>query len=375
MLNADALRSRRTAVVTYANRAREPRHEAVIHRELARRLAVLQGLAFAGEYDPGSDYGGALYFVPSGTLLNSAQTRAMGLRGEDDLFGGAVPHGFVETKAITHPLLRPDAPAPQGWSRDFGRRVAGSVLAGYSVFSLADAEEAGNRLLHQGALRLKPVRASGGRGQVLIEDMTALARALQQLDPAELAAYGLVLETQLDGVQTFSVGLVRVGGQVISYFGTQRLTEDNAGESVYGGSELIVVTGDFGSLRALDLPQEAHLAVAQAQAYDAAATECFPGFFASRRNYDIGQGLDSQGRACSGVLEQSWRIGGASSAEVAALEAFAGGAAGRVLRASSLEVYGREARVPSRATVLFRGEDADVGFITKCVMVEDYEGL
>lgn len=44
---------------------------------------------------------------------------------------------------------------------------------------------------------------------------------------------------------------------------------------------------------------------------DAAALDCFPGFFASRRNYHIGQGRDAKGRFKSGVLEQSWRIGGA----------------------------------------------------------------
>ena len=76
-------------------------------------------------------------------------------------------------------------------------------------------------------------------------------------------------------------------------------------------------------------------------------------------------------RACSGVLEQSWRIGGASSAEVAALEAFARGTTGSVIRASSVELYG-EAQVPEGATVLFRGEDADVGFITKYALVEDH---
>src|SRR5690606_21912943 len=95
-------------------------------------------------------------------------------------------------------------------------------------------------------------------------------------------------------------------------------------------------------------------------------------FFASRRNYDIAQGIDARGRPCSGVLEQSWRIGGASSAEIAALERFSQDASATVVRASSLELYGERQTPPDGATVLFRGEDAEVGFITKCVMVDDY---
>src|SRR3546814_17812091 len=42
--------------------------------------------------------------------------------------------------------------------------VKGSVLAGYSAFSIEDARDAGRRLLHEGPVRIKPVRATGGRG-------------------------------------------------------------------------------------------------------------------------------------------------------------------------------------------------------------------
>ena len=42
------------------------------------------------------------------------------------------------------------------------------------------------------------------------------------------------------------------------------------------------------------------------------------------------------------------------------------------VRASTVEVYGESQVVPSGATVLFRDEDAEVGFITKYVVVEDY---
>lgn len=371
MKTADTPQDARGAVVTFANRSNEPLHEKAVHEQLAKRLAALQGFAFLGEYDRSVSYPRQLYFVPSGTVVGADQARELGLESERDLFGGVVPHAFIETKAITHPLVRPDADSPIGWSRDFARRVTGGVLPGYSAFSLRDAREAGRRLLNEGALRIKPVRATGGRGQERVTSDQQLDHALENMNEEELAQYGLVLEANLEHVTTFSVGQVRAAGRTLSYHGTQRLTQDNAGQTVYGGSDLLVVEGDFDALLSQDLPERTRLAISQAQAYDEAASACFRNFYASRRNYDIAQGIDDRGRACSGVLEQSWRIGGASTAEVAALEAFAKGAGGSLIRASSVELYG-DSTVPDGATVLFRGEDAEVGFITKYAMVEEH---
>lgn len=372
MMNAQTLQNSRRVVLTHANRPNEPQHERVVHAALAERLAALLGLTYGGDYDPTRRYEAQPYLVPSGTVVGMREAQALGLCGESDLFGGVVPQAFVETKAITHPLIRPDAAAPVGWSRDFSTQVKGSVLAGYSVFSLEDARDAGRRLLHEGSVRIKPVRATGGRGQQRVDDSDALDQALYALDEQELAEYGLVLEAHLEHVTTFSVGQVRVGGRLASYYGTQRLTEDNAGNEVYGGSDLVVVDGDFEALLALDLTETTRLAVSQAQVYDEAASACYRNFFASRRNYDIAQGIDGRGQPRSGVLEQSWRIGGASSAEIAALELFRQGTGARVVRASSLEIYGRERPAPAGATILYQGQDDEVGFVTKCVVVEQY---
>jgi len=48
------------------------------------------------------------------------------------------------------------------------------------------------------------------------------------------------------------------------------------------------------------------LAVNQARRYDK-CTCAYPGFVASRRNYDVGQGTDANGEWRSGVFEASWR--------------------------------------------------------------------
>lgn len=358
-------------VVVYCNRGGEAQHERAVHLELGRRLAALQGLDFAGEFDPGHTYTGPLYFVPTGTVIGRQSAFRLGIGGEEDLFGGVVPHAFVATKAITHPLLRAGVQAPPGWSNAFARRVADAVLRGYTVFDLVEAREAGRRLLAEGPLRIKPVRATAGRGQSLVRDEAELEERLQTLDVTEVEEFGLVLEEHLEQVSTFSVGQIRVGDLLATYYGSQRLTTDNRGEAVYGGSDLHVVAGDYDALLALGLDEPVRLAVQQARTYDEAARECYSGLFASRRNYDVARGLDSRGQVRSGVLEQSWRIGGASSAEIAALEAFREGA--RVVRASSLELFGEANEPPPGARVLFRGEDEQVGFITKCVTVGSHD--
>lgn len=360
------------AVFTYPNRAVEPEHERVTHRLLAQRLARLQGLDFAGDYDPAARHAGPCYLVPSTTLVGLDLAARLNLAGEADLFGGVVPQAFIATKAITHPLVSPSAKAPPGWSSAFGEQVRDCVLEGYTAFSLADAKVAGLRLLKGGALRVKPVNATAGRGQVRVDSEASLNEALAAADERELESCGLVLERHLEDVTTVSVGQARVGERIVSYHGIQHLTRDNDEQWVYGGSELWVVAGDFDALLARPLEEDVRLAVDQARIYDRAASSCYPQFFASRRNYDIARGRDADGQPRSGVLEQSWRIGGASSAEIAALEFFQRPSAPSLVHACSLEIYGEGQPIPAGATVLFQGFDADVGYISKCVTVGDY---
>ena len=157
-----------------------------------------------------------------------------------------------------------------------------------------------------------------------------------------------------------------------TYWGTQALTTDNNGAEVYGGSELIVARGDFDALLELDLTADARHGVKQARVYDDAASRCFPGFFASRRNYDTVHGRDDAGRRCSGVLEQSWRIGGASTAEIGALALFEADRRVIAARARTVELYGGKRIVPPDAIVYFDGLDEDVGLMTKYMQVEVY---
>ncbi|MNT81630.1 hypothetical protein D3C72_2212420 [compost metagenome] len=115
------------------------------------------------------------------------------------------------------------------------------------------------------------------------------------------------------------------------------------------------------------------LAIQQAQVFDRAADEAYPGFYASRRNYDIAQGLDSDGRQRSGVLEQSWRLGGASSAELAALQSFVSDPQIRAICVSAVETY-IDQPLPASAIEVYRGPAQDSDFLLKYVTVKSYDG-
>jgi hypothetical protein len=181
-----------------------------------------------------------------------------------------------------------------------------------------------------------------------------------------------VLEANLNNVATYSIGRVRVGSLLMSYCGTQRLTTSNHGHEVYGGSDLIFVRGDFDRLLRLELEANVLIAIDQARTYHAAALASYPGIMMSRANYDVAQGDDDEARWRSGVLEQSWRIGGASAAELAALACFQSDPSVHVVRASTTELYGDNVSLPKGAVIHYQGVDAQVGPLTKFSMLEPY---
>jgi hypothetical protein len=155
------------------------------------------------------------------------------------------------------------------------------------------------------------------------------------------------------GVCAIIPGQTTIGDRMISYLGTQRSVINNRGLSVYGGSHLVCVRGGWAELENLPMNYAIRQAVSQARTYDRNADQ-YPGFFASRRNYDIGQGIDERGRWWSGVFEASWRSGGASTAEVAALMAFAQDSGLRVVEATSVNSSESQAKFPLALSSIFK---------------------
>jgi hypothetical protein len=343
-------------------------HHKVVLDATAKAIAKIKRYDFGGHYEAQCDYSGLLFFVPGDTLLVE-ETAYLGIHSSNDLYGGVVPHLFMKTKAITHGLTNRHAERPLGWSTVFAERVREIVLPGYTIFSYRDAQLAARRMLKRGPIRVKKPLSASGKDQTVVTSLNELDAVLETVSADEMAAYGLVLEENLRQARTFSVGEVAVGSLRISYYGKQRTVSDNEGRPVYGGSDLVCVRGGWEGLDALPMSSEARAAVVAARLYDG-ATEELRGFMASRRNYDVAQGIAADGRPRSGVLEPSWRVGGASSAELAAMAAFAQDPALQIVRASHVEEYGKDRRAPADAVVNFQGEDAEAGPLLRYTTVK-----
>ncbi|MER8706595.1 DUF3182 family protein [Mesorhizobium sp. M0323] len=342
-------------------------HERETVAAVARTIAALKGFSFREGLRDGGGDSRRVYFVPDDSLL-AVDAVQLGINGPDDLFGGVVPWRLATTKAITHELVDGSAARPKEWPAGFGRAVGAAVLPGYTAFSRDDALRAAERLLQLGLVRFKPPRASRGRDQHTAATVADIERLLERYPSSDLREYGLVLETELRDIVTLSIGRTAIDGTSVAYYGVQRMTADNAGQPVYGGSDLVVVRGGWEALDGLRLSPALSLAVAQARIYDA-AMDGYPGFFASRRNYDIGQGVDSSGIWRSGVLEASWRIGGSSSAELAAMDALKRDPDVQIVHVSAVKQFGSTAHLPLNAAIHFHGEDPEEGQITRYTVV------
>ena len=318
-----------------------------------REVARLMSLEYTGIDDGGPPPSPARrrFHVPDQTLTR-ATAAALGIAGVEQMLGGIVPFAFVATKVISHPLVGPGAAAATGWSAALGESLAGATLPGYTAFHRDDAGQAYQRLCARGPVRLKLPDGIGGSGQWRLEGPDELARRLDAIDDDYLARHGVVLELHVEQARTFSIGEMALGDDRIAYHGTQRNTRDAAGCEVYAGSELWVRRGGLADLLAAELPADAREAALKATAYDRAVADAYPGLRASRRNYDVVCGLDPDGLRMAGVLEQSWRIGGATPAELAALEYLREHPAVDAVRASTGEVHDSQAP-PAGADVFY----------------------
>jgi Protein of unknown function (DUF3182) len=357
------------AVVVYLSRLGGSMytHERVVLSAVAEAIAEIKHYEFAGRFDDAERHAGSVFFVPDDTLIVD-EAAYLGIRGPNDLYGGVVPYPFATTKAITHQLVDASADRPEGWSSAFAEKVQGVVLPGYTVFNLDDARVAARRLLNLGPIRIKEPLAAGGKGQAVAATIDKVKAFLETFDAAEIAVHGLVLESNLRDVTTVSIGEISIGDTTIAYHGKQTTVINNEGSSTYGGSDLVCVRGGWRALAELPMPGTVRLAAAQAKLYDAATSE-YPGFAASRRNYDVAQGFDGKGRRRSGVLEASWRSGGASTVELAAMKEFAQDPALQVVEASSVKRYGWGEQAPSKAVVHYCGDDPEDGPIIRYTMI------
>ncbi|WP_349811304.1 DUF3182 family protein [Xanthomonas dyei] len=336
-------------------------HERATHAwvcsEIARLLSARDGgLGDVALIDEG--IGCRTLHVPDDTLTIE-QARALGIEDASGLLGGIVPLAFVATKVIGHPLIGETAARIDGWNQALAIALVPATLPGYTVFSRDDALHALDLLLTAGGVRLKLPTGVGGNGQWRIADTAGLVRALDTLPEDYLHTHGAVLERNILQPVTHSVGELCVAGIQIAYYGTQCSVRNAQGDAVYGGSSLHVHRGSLEALLATALPPLQRRVVEQACRYDRCITNATAGLYISRRNYDVVSGEDAHAGSVCGVLEQSWRIGGATPAELAAIACFQQQAGLHWVYASTHELY--EGEPPADAQVYYRATQPGAG--------------
>lgn len=336
-------------------------HDRSSRDQLLARIAAYLDIPRLPDHQQQDALTSSRLFVPGDTLDTAALQQPV---GDATILGGIVPAMFIGTKAITHPLIDDDAARPDRWSMMMAHLMGDAALTGFTAFSQPDAARAGRRLLSDGPVRLKSVCGKAGLGQLVVYDEVALDAALDLEDWDALSRTGIVIEANLTDVVTYSVGSVQLGGESISYWGSQNLTNDHQGREVYGGSDLFVVRGDFEALTVLDLSPSLKRAVQCATTFDRAAQLAYPDVVLTRRNYDVIEGMDHAGVRRIGVLEQSWRVGGASGAEIAAFEVLRSEPDTTSVRCSTVEIYD-VVNPPAGAIVYYLGVDPVVGAMTK----------
>ncbi|UXA71308.1 DUF3182 family protein [Xanthomonas prunicola] len=332
-------------------------HERATHAWVCSEIARLLGARDAGVAGDGRIEADSFH-VPDDTLT-LAQARALGIHGAGDLLGGIVPYAFLATKVIGHPLISNDAACIEGWDQALATSLISATLPGYTVFSRQDAIHAFAALSGGGGVRLKLPTGVGGNGQWRIADASQLTQVLDSLPDTYLDTHGAVLERNILQPLTHSVGELCVAGIRIAYYGTQRSVQSADGTDVYGGSALRVYRGSLEALMATALLPLEQRVVEQACRYDRFIAAAYPELQISRRNYDVVSGEDAGNVQVCGVLEQSWRIGGATPAELAAIAAFQQDPALHWVTASTHEIY--QGEPPADAQIYYRATQPGPG--------------
>ncbi len=124
-------------------------------------IAQLPGVRDAGVAGDGVIEAGTFH-VPDDTLT-TAQARGFGIHGASDVLGGIVPHAFLATKVIGHPLIIDNATRIEGWDQALATSLIPATLPGYTVFSRPDAIDAFKALSGGGGVRLKLPTGVGQR--------------------------------------------------------------------------------------------------------------------------------------------------------------------------------------------------------------------
>lgn len=309
------------------------------------------------------------YYLPSHTLLLQ-EADALGIKSLHDLYGGVVPYAFLLNKTLSHPIHHPSMNSPEGWNNDLALSLKPFVLAGYSAFNTQDALWTAEGMIHDGPLRIKLANADAGRGQWIVSNHEEVVDLLNQAQYQPFFEQGVIFEEALYNTVTFSIGQTEIGNQTISYCGEQEVAMDLKDKPAYGGSTISVVRGGYDQLDTALIFDQHKEALRLVQQYERHIFNAFPQIYASRRNYDVLQGTNANGHKRLSVIDHSWELGGASMAEVLALEVFAADSSLHRIRTWTKERYVSDANAVERSDQIYCEAPEQTGWLVKSAGVE-----
>lgn len=280
---------------------------------VAKRIAGLLG----GEMREAEDSGDKVYHVPFAAVHAELAT-AKGITGAGDLYGGIVQEHQHADKAILHLLPSVNAAHPSWYSPRFAERVRDVVLPGYTAFTYEDVVNAFNLMRGNGfSVRLKDPANTGGLGQHIVHSSEQLAAIMADYT-GKLSKTGIVLEADLHGHATVTIGYVNIDGAIYTWHG-RPYDVDHEGIMRFGGNELTVVRGGLERLRDHSADPYDRLAIDQAKrVFDAYS---LLGTTVSRATLDAVQGTACDDTFLSGITDPSLRPSASSAAEIRAIEA------------------------------------------------------
>lgn len=308
---------------------------------LSQRLATLLNLQLVTPkepFAPDSLEPSECFYVPNHTLLPQ-EADALSIKSLHDLYGGVVPYAFLLNKTLSHPIHHLSMDSPEGWNNDLALALQPYVLKGRSAFNTQDALWTAEGLIHNGPLRIKLASANAGRGQWIVNNHEEVVDLLNQAQYQPFFEQGVIFEEALHNTVTFTIGQTEIGNHIISYCGEQEVTMDLKDQPAYGGSAISVVRGGYDQLESALIFDQHKEALRLVQQYERHIFNAFPQIYASRRNYDVLQGTNANGHKCLSVIDHSWELGGASMAELLALEAFAADSSLHRIRTWTKERY------------------------------------
>ncbi len=355
-----------------------------------RNLRIMEKIASIFERFGGIDQG-KTYYVADKTIVlefreNQKLIKDALIESEKDFFGGIVPRAHQSTKAIMHPLVSREAACPLGWSHEFSQELVHLelVLPGFTVFNIEDIRTAFNHLYDKGVyqIRLKDPLGYLGMNQFVVTSFQELEQFISDkiVNNEKLQQYGLVVEENLcpEDLKIYSVSFVTVGSHQVQCIGVQRFSQ-----GLYRGTDHVIMqTGkriipELLAQVGIFNKEDAQVIIDKALLFRALLNKHIPEIKTARFNVDIVSGIASiySNGTCElvkrfALLEQSFRVGGASAAEIWGLEYLLCHPSVDAVCASTYYRYGDEAsQIVSGEENLYWGVDSRLGPISTSVKV------